>query len=125
MDINQLVDQLTADLPQTSLELATLREEWAEKPPITLLFSVIGSGYVQAAHDLEPDAVRNFFSRIEDALECPQSDIRDAVATGLLEAIVNDLVRTGGDRTATLDAHAGPAALRYLRAWDEFSNTPR
>ena len=125
MDINDLADTLVRDIPTAALALAELREDWGGMAPDTVVLSMVGKAYARAAHGLASGVKEEFFAHVEAALAGPYQSVSDAVATGLLEAIISQVERDGADREAIFDLHAGPESKRYVKAWDEFSNTPR
>lgn len=119
------------NLPRLASELATgfsafggairlLEAEWApEEPPITLSMSELGRALVEGAgDDFSPEAVAEIFHRVERVLISGSDADKDAVATGFLEAVATALDRRP-ERRWVLN-YSGPAALKYLEAWDQF-----
>ncbi len=64
------------------------------------------------------DRRSHLFAAVEDALRYGDDQLKDAVATGFLEALVVQVERNGQDSNAVW-ALAGPLAQGYLRAWGD------
>lgn len=121
MRLDDVVDELLGAVPEMAEDVAGLRELWAGDPPRTLLMSTIGKAYVREARHLSESKKRRFFASVEAALRDADDLVKDAVATGLLEAAVSEVERGGGDRSAIIDRYAEPLARHYVQAWDDFS----
>lgn len=114
-------DNLVMSIPALAGDITFLRDRWGESPPPTVLMSAIGKGYVREVEILGESSKQSFFRKIEKALSEGDAFIKDAVATGLLEAVASESERRGLNRADVIDSLAGPAVLAYLAAWDEFT----
>lgn len=91
--------------------------DWAPvAPPITILFGTIGA---QMAADLRLDLEsvrRNVFELIESSYYSPRPLLADAVFTGLLESMVNNLSNDLDIRRVVVD-RLGPRSRAHVDAW--------
>jgi hypothetical protein len=112
-----------AELAGASLVLAqaleAARTEWApDAPPPTIVMGKLGSAVVSAIDTLSDDELERVTAAIERALEQGSKTVRDAVATGLIEAAMSS---TDADpRGARFLRKLGPLGLKYARDWDAF-----
>lgn len=91
--------------------------EWQpEEPPVTTLFAALGDRIAEDLVCAGVDVNRRTFSLIEQAMESSDQELVTAVATGLIEALVNRAVRSNGlwTRMAPL---LGPRSLHHAEAW--------
>lgn len=92
-------------------------EDWyPEEPPITTLFAALGKQIVEDFDISETDLNRRIFSLIEQAMESSDQRLVTAVATGLIEAMVNRAARRDG-LLERLKASLGPQSLNHANAW--------
>jgi hypothetical protein len=80
----------------------------------------LGHAIARSLDRLAPETARAVFDLLDEALASGSKLTGEAVATGLLEALANDLDRgvVTRDQLAPL---LGPHSRAYLRAWDEFT----
>ncbi len=121
MTIDDVVGAILRVVPGITSDLDELRTTWEEPPPITLVMSTLGYAYVREAAQLDDTVKWAFFRVVEDAFDDPEDSVRDAVATGLLEAIVSGAERRGVPPWSVVDPYAGARTRDYLRAWDDFT----
>jgi hypothetical protein len=91
--------------------------EWQpEGPPVTTLFDTLGDRIAEDFGSSEVDANRRIFSLIEQAMESGDQKLVTAVATGLIEALVNRAARSEGlwEEIASL---LGPRSRHHAEAW--------
>ena len=94
-------------------------EDWRpEEPPITVLTSALGFSLVRS-DDLSRENISTVFARVEDVLVHGSEREKDAVATGLLEAVVS-AIDENPERAWVL-TEAGTHATGYIRAWNRFT----
>lgn len=86
----------------------------------TLWMGDVGRAVAHVLDQLSPGARRAVFDVVERYLAGGSERMKDAVATGLLEAVASEVSagRLDGPALATL---LGPASRAYLDAWDQFS----
>jgi hypothetical protein len=97
------------------------RASWgAEAPPSTVHLATLARALVEALPGVEESAVRAVLREVEAGLTMGDAELRDAMATGFLEAVAArfDMAPAARERIV---AYLGPESLRYLRAWDEFT----
>lgn len=80
----------------------------------------VGHAIVTCLPQLREETAIGVFDLVERTLREGSQPIQDAVATGMLEAISNDL-DLGRVTHARLAALIGPESRAYLLAWDEFT----
>lgn len=83
-------------------------------------WATIGQELVRLRDQLEPEVVSRVFAMVEEGLSRGTKLDGDVLATGFLEALANK-VSAGELPQEWVKEHAGPEAIAYLRAWDEFS----
>lgn len=121
MQLDDVVDELVAAVPEVAQDVLDFRLTWdGGNPPMTILMGTLGEVYVHEAERLSEVAKSSFFAIVEQALREGDDRARNAVATGLLEAAVSTVERAGADRSEVIDRYAGPLARQYLQAWDDF-----
>lgn len=90
---------------------------WApDEPPITTIFSELGSRIIQDLYTSDAEVNRRIFRMIEDAMASGDDELRTAVGTGLIEAVI---ARTDGNEQLWRDVESmfGDRSLEYAQAW--------
>ena len=83
--VNAFVDQ-SLDL---KLAHQKMLDEWMpENPPLTILFGALGDQVIENLSGREEAANRRIFQLVETAMASDDEELRTAVATGLIEAVV-------------------------------------
>lgn len=103
-------DALEADGEQTTPDM--------EMP--VLWMSGVGHAVAEALPGLPVAAQRAVFDVIENGMASGTELLRTAVATGLLEALANDMDRARGLRALVVPL-LGAQSKAYLQAWDSFT----
>lgn len=119
--LEHLVEDLARVVPTLAAEIRRLRDSWEQNVPPTLLMSSIGKAYVRDLETTPEESQLLFFSKIEQALAEGDERMKNLITTGLLEAVVSEAFRCGVDRDSVIGSYAGPMALDYIAAWDDFS----
>ena len=109
----------TGDSIRSQYELVV--QEWLpDDPPITIAFSTIGHGVCEYA----PVASELDLARIGEVIEnlflSGEVEVKNAVATGLVEAILGE-ASAGRFDMSLISKHLGPETRAYCREWDEFT----
>ena len=107
-------------LPGVGQKLDVCRKHWLpEPPPTTVLFSEVGGAIAEQLDELADDVCLRVFSRIEEGMISVDAQLRTAVATGLVEAMV-----TSSDANRELwhkiRRWFGPCSLKHAEAWRGF-----
>lgn len=119
-------DDYLIKISRVSIELqnalASLRADWKpEDPPVTLSWAVIGRTFAESFDLIEDEKRVEFFRLIEGGMESGNRSLMDAVATGLIEAMI-----AVSDRNPGLWARMAPyfkgRSLEYAHAWFEFTS---
>jgi hypothetical protein len=119
-DRDQAIRMLSEALPQLRDERDRLHGEWQpDSPPITVLMGALGRVLGESLDSLDDDAVERIAGVIESLLLTGTEDVKNGVATGLLESVVaSSETAPGATRLLT---RLGPEARNYCRAWDVFT----
>ena len=92
-------------------------DEWRpDEPPTTILFSALGNQIAEEFNCADTETNNRVFSLIEQAMQSNDQRLTTAVATGLIEALVNRAVQSTGlwNEMAPL---LGPKSLHHAEAW--------
>jgi hypothetical protein len=118
-DLDPTLEDLAAASPVLARALASVREEWApDAPPPTIVMGELGSALIDAIEGVDDDELARVAAAIERALEHGSKLVKDAVATGLIEAAMTS---TDADpRGARFLRKLGALGLKYARDWDQF-----
>jgi hypothetical protein len=119
--LDALLSALARSAPLLEVQLARTRADWEpDEPPPTVVMGDVGQCLAESALKLTDDELRAVVELIEHALEHAADTVKDAVATGLLEAAMS-VADTSPSATRFLAA-LGPRAKAYGREWDRFTN---
>lgn len=121
MDREEAIAFLRELFPGFDAEIRRLCDEWApEEPPFTVLMASVGHRIANEvdAYSKAPNAER--LSRGIERMLCDgNEEVKNAVATGLLEALMGSVgQKPDAER---LFHQLGPQAKEYCRAWDRFT----
>src|SRR5688572_33092638 len=118
-ELDATLSDLAAASTVLARALAASRESWApDPPPPTAVMGDLGSALVAAIDELDDGAIARVAAAIERGLEHPSDLVKDAVATGLIEAAMAATVEEPAG--ARFLRELGPRALAYARDWDTF-----
>jgi hypothetical protein len=115
-------DGLAACHPVLSEAATAANEYWDPGPvPLSVGLGALGNALVKAERDIPDEALARVAACVEEALGS-RGDVRDAMATGFLEAIAHraDQAPASVERIVR---SLGPRAVEYVRAWDDFSGS--
>jgi hypothetical protein len=101
--------------------VGSIAAHWApHEPPLTVAMGGIARSLIDRADQLREAELCAVFDVVETILSTGTQPEQDAVATGLLEALL-----AAADRNTVSGARvlsfAGPKAAEYLRAWNAFT----
>lgn len=92
-------------------------DEWRpERPPVTTLFASLGDRIAGDFVNAGGDVNRRVFSLIEQAMDSDDQKLVTAVATGLIEALVNRASRSEG-LWIEMASLMGPRSRHHAEAW--------
>ena len=113
--------QLVSTADSIRSEYETVVHEWLpDAPPLTIVFSTIGRGlccYAPRASGHDLSAIGKI---IENIFVYGESPVKNAVATGLLEAVLGE-ASAGRFDMELLSKHFGPKTMDYCIEWDKFT----
>lgn len=113
---------ISNQIPSIKQEILACEKEWSpDVPPITILFGNIGTHIGKALMGWNFEQKREIFTLIERGMNSSDFGLREAVATGLIEALV-----TYADENPKiweeLKKLFGTASLGHALAWRNFKN---
>jgi hypothetical protein len=117
MRCEDFVDLLAATSGGVQAAHQEVLGEWLlEEPPVTTLFAALGDRIAEDFDSTSADSSHEMFLLIEKAMDSGDPGLVTAVATGLIEALVNRAVRSESlwTRIAPL---LGPRSLNHAEAW--------
>ncbi len=121
---NEYADLIAALLrvaPQVETELRAVGSSAQPDLEIPVVWmGDVGAAVARVFDDLAPGDRREVFDVVEHHLSTGSQKMKEAVATGLLEAVASEVSagRLDGPTLATL---LGPASRAYIDAWDQFT----
>jgi hypothetical protein len=111
---------LTDSWPHLVDELDHLRNDWLpDAPPFSVAMGTLGRALAAGASAVDDDGIRRIAGVIETLMTSGTEDVKNGIATGLLEAIVSSSDTEPG--ALRLLRCLGTESRKYCRAWDEFS----
>lgn len=112
------VDCLTAASGELEAAYQEVLKAWSpEEPPSTTLFAAFGDRIAQVFGRVGEDSNRLVFSLIEQAMASGDQRLVTAVATGLIEALVNRAIGESDARWRQIESYLGPRSLDHANAW--------
>jgi hypothetical protein len=119
-----VVDRYIADLITACPQLQAVYDDcikyWLpEEPPITTLFGEFGTEILAEYGSLDDNRKQILFRVIEDGMNSEDTELRTAVATGLLEAIANPCDPLSREWSA-FRSQLGFQSRSYVDAWFAF-----
>ena len=118
-------ESLISDLVLTDhirLRYEALMEEYRpEQPPLSIIMGEIGLAFVEDFDNMTEARLKRFFDSVEKMIVRDDA-VADAVATGLLEAIVAK-ADTEEIEIECLLPYIGSKSRAYISAWDDFCGT--
>lgn len=90
--------------------------QWGEDIPTTVLFGKLGKGIADHIEEIGPEAMANIFQVIENGMRSNDADLKEFVATGLLEALY---LHAFGDHGlwGRVETYLGPLSGTYIAEW--------
>jgi len=121
IDFPAAVLRLAACHASLADRIAALTEEWKpETPPPTIIMSALGDTLAGAAVGFSGEDLECVFLAVEGLLDSGDEKVKDATATGLLEALLAQASANKVDFTLFAQ-YLGPQSRRYCREWDRFT----
>lgn len=121
IDTHTAVERLVRTAPNLRVEFESLVKEWSpEEPPLTVMFAELGRGLCRHAPVASDAELIEICAAIEDLILRGEETVQNAVATGLLEAMLAES-STGSFDMSILAGFLGAESKAYCRAWDEFT----
>ena len=115
------IHRMAATSPVLAALHQSMKAEWVpDDPPNTLLFSAFGRALCCDIEHLTPSQLKTSWETVEDLAISGSSEVRNAVATGLIEAVLSES-SSGRFNVASVIPLLGPATRAYCKAWDEFT----
>lgn len=106
--------------PAVGKSVERLVASWfPEAPPVTIIFSQAGDTIADHLAQMSVDTQREIFDVIERGMTSQEEELRNAVATGLIEALVGKSDRQPG-LFAQFEQLFGPASAKHAMEWQRF-----
>ena len=120
LDTDTVVSLLIGTSGRLEQTYRTLCEEWLpDSPPTTLVFASLGRSICRGIECDSDEKNAQLWSTVEKAMDKGDEAVKNALATGLLEAVLS--AASGGLSITSITRHFGPTTMAYCRAWDEFT----
>jgi hypothetical protein len=119
MALERFFDTLAEADKAASAARTEVALSWPDGPPPTLLASRMGKAVAADLLSMLAERLRVVLEAAEEVLRSDDELAKDVVATGFLEALVSECVRSGVG-TEVLRSLMGPRATSYVQAWEEF-----
>lgn len=98
-----------------------LIEEWSpDTPPLTIVFSSLGRSLSRHSSTLSKKVLRDICKTMEELLNRGDDSVKNAVATGMLEAMLGES-SAGRCDMLTFLPFLGNQTKSFCRSWDEFT----
>ena len=118
MNADHALRRLAVIAPAMQEALAHLAADWsAAEIPTVVAFGALGSALRGHLNEMSSERLSGIAEFVEEILVSDDAALKDAVATGFLEAFVS----ADGPEPSRLVLVLGPVAQGYLRAWDTFA----
>ena len=101
-----------------AIERAIFIREWEDSPPYTILFAIFGEKFVEDFDIRATDEQMRLLLVIEGGMNTSDVDLRNYVATGLLEALYSHSKRLG--KWEEISKFLGKNSIGYIDAWNAF-----
>ena len=119
VSVESVLEQLSACSPVMRVELKKLADEWEpEVAPATVTFGALGTSLSAEILRVDTCALECICHVIEQALSEGSESAKNAVATGLLEAVLS--AADSNPETARFLKMLGPLSRKYCQDWDGF-----
>jgi hypothetical protein len=116
----QYLEHLASGAPILKKALTKTLEYWEpDEPPITIMFGAIGRAIGENLANFSEEIKRGLRSTIERGMEDQDQRIQDAVATGLIEALMVTLESEQGSWRSAREI-LGPESMKHAEGWWNF-----
>lgn len=121
MNIDEANQRLAQSSSRLRSEIESVTNDWRpDAPPSTVLYAALGRQIAAASEDRDDGEKNRIFDAVEECLVSGDEEVQDAVATGLLEALLH--ASSAGNFEFRLVASClGEKSKQYCRAWDHFT----
>jgi hypothetical protein len=88
-------------------------------PPVTIFFAAIGKELACRFDSIGTESKMTVFDLIEEGMNSTDNDLRIAVATGIIEALVS-VASTNRELRKKIESQLGTMSKRHADAWSSF-----
>lgn len=121
IDPHSAVESLIRVSSRLRIAYEGLNNDWfPDVPPLTIVFSNLGRDLCRHASSLTDVELQKVCDSIEILLDQGQEVVKNAVATGMLEAMLAES-SAGRFDMSVLSAFLGQRTKAYCRSWDAFT----
>ena len=96
-----------------------VKQRLPERPPATLLLASIGDCFAKTINQVSRQEQLAIWRSIENLLVNGTEEVKNAIATGLLETVLNEMSAGRLDWFSQVE-NMGNATLAYCKSWDAF-----
>jgi len=119
MQIEKAYKLLTSSHETLKIKFDEEVEDWRpDKPPPTTMMSCLAEVLLSQESDFTDDQYQSIFLLVEELLLNYDDEVKNAVATGLLETLVN---ASNQQIPSKFTFFIGDEAKKYCIAWDDFT----
>lgn len=121
IDAHSAVNRLIRTAQHLRIAHERLIDEWSpDAPPLTIVFSNLGRSICRYASILTKTELAELCTVVEDLITRGEENVKNAVATGTLEAMLAES-SAGRFDISLVAGLLGPETKAYCRSWDAFT----
>ncbi|NDP59176.1 MAG: hypothetical protein GZ090_07455 [Oxalobacteraceae bacterium] len=113
----KFIDEITEKFDVFQEATNEINEYWEpDQPPVTIMFAAIGKELVQQFDSIQNEKKLAIFQCIEDGMNSVDIDLKTAVATGIIEALVSESTENE-DLWIRIEQQLGLSSKHYALSW--------
>lgn len=113
----QFINEITKKFDGLQKTVNETNEYWApDQVPVTIMFAAIGKELVRQFDSLPNEKKSAVFQYIEDGIDSSDINLKTAVATGVIEALVSES-KENEDLWLRIEHQLGLSSRHYALSW--------
>jgi hypothetical protein len=113
----QFIDEITKKFDGLQNAVNEINEYWKpDQAPVTIIFAAIGKELVRQFDSIKNEKKLEVFQCIEDGINSSDINLRTAVATGIIEALVSESTENE-DLWLRIEQQLGVSSKHYVLSW--------
>jgi hypothetical protein len=113
----QFIDEITKKFDGLQDAVNEINEYWKpDQAPVTIIFAAIGKELVRQFDSIKNEKKLEVFQCIEDGINSSDINLRTAVATGIIEALVSESTENE-DLWLRIEQQLGVSSKHYALSW--------